>query len=61
MPVLMLCALLLEKYSYRCIPYRWNLTVLALNSKTTVIDACGGPYKDCTGIPILDRNINLLC
>ena len=57
-PVLVLCAPLLEKYSHRCIPYRWNLTVSALNSKTTVVVGLTRTvhqvYRFWTGIFIFD-------
>ena len=40
-PVLLLCAPLLERYSHKCIPYRWN----PVPSLKPLLDAYGGPYK----------------
>ena len=41
-PVLVLCAPLLEKYSDKCIPRRWN----PVPTLKPLLDAYGGPYKD---------------
>ena len=57
-PVLVLCAPLLEKYSYKCIPLRkFNL----VSKFKPLLDAYGGPYKDkyrfWTGLTLLMRLI----
>ena len=56
-PVLVLCAPLLEKYSHKCIPHRWN----PVPSLKPLLDAYGGPYKDryrfWTGVTLLLRLI----
>ena len=41
-PVLVLCAPLLEKYSDKCFPHRWN----PVTKFKPLLDAYGGPYKD---------------
>ena len=56
-PVLLLCAPLLERYSHKCIPYRWN----PVPSLKPLLDAYGGPYKDnyrfWTGVTLVLRFI----
>ena len=56
-PVLVLCAPLLEKYSDKCIPHRWN----PVPTLKPLLDAYGGPYKDryrfWTGVTLLLRLI----
>ena len=41
-PVLVLCAPLLERYSDKCIPQKWN----PVAKFKPLLDAYGGPYKD---------------
>ena len=54
-PIIVLCAPLLERYSHRCISYKWNPV---LNFKP-LLDAYGGPYKDkyrfWTGVTLMVR------
>ena len=54
-PLLVLFAPLLEQYSGKCIPYKWNF-VLKLKP---LLDAYGGPYRDghryWTGVTLLVR------
>ena len=55
-PVLVLCAPLLERYSYKCIPqHRWN----PVAKFKPLLDAYGGPYKDkyrfWTGVTLMVR------
>ena len=54
-PILVLCAPLLEKYSYKCIPHRLNF----IAKFKPLLDAYGGPYKDkyrfWTGVTLLVR------
>ena len=54
-PLLVLFAPLLERYSGKCIPYKWN-PVLKLKP---LLDAYGGPYRDShrywTGVTLLVR------
>ena len=55
-PVLVLCALLLERYSDNCIPqHRWN----PVSKFKPLLDAYGGPYKDkyrfWTGVTLMVR------
>ena len=56
-PVLVLCAPLLEKYSDKCIPHRWN----PVPTWKPLLDAYCGPYKDryrfWTGVTLLLRLI----
>ena len=56
-PVLVLCAPLLEKYSHKCIPHKWNLVA----KLKPLMDAYGGPYKDkyrfWTGVTLMVRLI----
>ena len=56
-PVVVLCASLLEKYSHKCIPNRWN----PVPSLKPLLDMYGGPYKDryrfWTGVILLLRLI----
>ena len=56
-PVLVLCAPMLEKYSHKCIPHRWN----PVPTLKPLLDAYGGPYKDryrfWTGVTLLLRLI----
>ena len=54
-PVLVLCAPLLERYSHKCIPHKWNLVA----KFKPLLDAYGGPYKDkyrfWTGVTLMVR------
>ena len=54
-PVLVLCAPLLERYSHKCIPHKWNLVA----KFKPLLDAYGGPYKDkyrfWTGVTLMMR------
>ena len=56
-PVLVLCAPLLERYSDKCIPFKWN----PVTKFKPLLDAYGGPYKDryrfWTGMTLLVRLI----
>ena len=54
-PVLVLCAPLLERYSHKCIPHKWN----PVAKFKPLLDAYGGPYKDkyrfWTGVTLMVR------
>ena len=54
-PVLVLCAPLLERYSDKCIPHKWN----PVAKFKPLLDAYGGPYKDkyrfWTGVTLMVR------
>ena len=56
-PVLVLCAPLLERYSHKCIPHKWN----PVAKFKPLLDAYGGPYKDkyrfWTGVTLMVRLI----
>ena len=56
-PVLLLCAPLLERYSHKCLPHKWN----PVPSLKPLLDAYGGPYKDnyrfWTGVTLVLRLI----
>ena len=56
-PVLLLCTPLLERYSHKCIPHRWN----PVTKFKPLFDAYGGPYKDkyrfWTGVTLILRLI----
>ena len=54
-PLLVLCAPLLERYSYKCFPTCWN----PVAKLKPLLDAYGGPYKDqyrsWTGVTLVAR------
>ena len=54
-PALVLCVPLLERYSHKCIPHKWN----PVPKLKPLLDAYGGPYKDkyrfWTGVTLVMR------